>query len=78
MPLKKGFSRKSIAANIKAEEKSGRPRKQALAIALSTARKAAERVGEPGKGPKPRQKVKKRKRGLRRGDLAALRAARKR
>lgn len=40
MPLKKGYSKKSISKNIKTEIKAGRPRKQAIAIALNVARKA--------------------------------------
>ena len=43
MPLIKGFTSKSIGKNIKKEEGAGKPRKQALAIALSTARKAAKK-----------------------------------
>lgn len=40
MPLKKGFSKRSVSANIRTELKHGKPRKQAIAIALSVARKA--------------------------------------
>lgn len=43
MPLVKGSSPKAISKNIKAELKAGKPRKQALAIALSTARKYKSR-----------------------------------
>jgi hypothetical protein len=58
MPTKKGYSRKTIGANIKAETKAGAPRKVAIAIALNIARKAAAKAGKPGKGPKPMLKKK--------------------
>lgn len=52
MPLTKGYSRKAIGRNIKAEEAAGRPRKQAIAIALNTARTAARKAGKPAKAPR--------------------------
>jgi len=56
MPLKKGFSRATIGKNIKMEEKSGRPRKQAIAIALNVVRDAAMKAGKPSKAPKRKAK----------------------
>jgi len=43
MPLIKGYSKKSISKNIRTEIKAGKPRKQAIAIALSTARMAKKK-----------------------------------
>lgn len=43
MPLIKSGSRKAISHNIKAEKAAGKPHKQAIAIALSVARRAARK-----------------------------------
>jgi len=51
MPLTKGYGKKAIGKNIKAEIAAGKDPKQATAIALSTARKAAKDAGKPEKAP---------------------------
>lgn len=47
MPLNKSGSKESVGENIKTEMAAGKPRKQAIAIALDVQRRAK---GEKGKG----------------------------
>jgi hypothetical protein len=49
MPLVKSKSKKNIGKNIMTEEAAGKPKKQAVAIALSVARKAGAKIPKKGK-----------------------------
>lgn len=45
MPLVKGKSRGAVSKNIATEMKAGKPQKQAVAIAMNTARRAGSKMG---------------------------------
>ena len=60
MPLKKGSSKKTISSNIKKEMQTGKPRRQAIAIALNTAKPKKAAKGGSIKAKKPARIVKKR------------------
>jgi len=53
MPLEEGASDKVIAQNIKQLRKEGRPQDQALAIALSKAKKKAQKTNKKPSNPRP-------------------------
>lgn len=52
MPLKKGKSDKVVKSNIKAEMDSGKPQKQAVAIAMNVAGKSKKTKSEGNTNPK--------------------------
>jgi hypothetical protein len=49
MPLIKSGSKKAIGENIEREKSSGKPKKQAIAIALDVARRAGSKITKKGK-----------------------------
>jgi hypothetical protein len=46
MPLKKGSGKAAISSNIKKEIASGKPQKQAVAIAMNEAGKSKKKAGK--------------------------------
>lgn len=44
MPLKHGKSKEAVKSNIKTEMSAGKPQKQAVAIALSEARRSGAKI----------------------------------
>jgi len=53
MPLQSGSSRETISENIRTEKAAGKPQDQAVAIALSEARRTGDGPPKPKKKSKP-------------------------
>lgn len=49
MPLQKGKSKAVVSSNIRTEVAAGKPQKQAVAIALNTARKSGAKISKSKK-----------------------------
>ena len=60
-PLKMGWSKKTISRNIGELIRSGRDKKQAIAISFAVARRAKKRKGGKGKIARPKRKAKSRR-----------------
>lgn len=54
MPLRRGTSQSTISENIRTELGAGRPRDQAIAIALDTARRSGKRLK-----PRPKKRLRR-------------------
>ena len=55
MPLRKGSSKETISKNIRELKSSGRPQKQAVAIAMSKAKKTKRPKPKKTKPTKPKK-----------------------
>ena len=55
MPLEKSPSKLAFSRNVKSEMKSGKPQKQAVAIAYSVQRAAQKKKDSPPKGAPPKK-----------------------